>query len=99
MTSGFCSVIPRFALARLISLFWPVPAVKVVSGVDAGVCAPIDIASMLALGVEDSTVTHIRSVGPNAGNIRLSISDVIRSRVGAEFKASGSVLIISAVAP
>ena len=91
--------IPLLALACLISLIIIIPAITVVSGVDARVGAPIDIAITSAFGVENITFSHVRSVGPDTGNFSLSSSDIVQLWVVAEFIASPSVLISSADGP
>ena len=92
--------IPLLALACLISLIIIIPAITVVSGVDARVGAPIKIAIALALLVVDLFVFHVWSVSPDAGNFNLGCSELtVLRRVVAHILAYPSFLILSAVAP
>ena len=92
--------IPLLALACHISLIIIIPAVAVVSGVDASVGAPIKIAIALALHVVDLLVTHVWSVSPDAGNFNLGCSEpTVQRRLVADIHASPMVLVVSAVAP
>ena len=79
-----------------------VPVVAVVSGVDTGIGAPIDIAVVYTVNVEDGRVdiSRIWNVSPDASNINLGLfEETVPRPVVADFLASPTVLIVSAILP
>ena len=75
LVKGGPFTIECFQLTGLLPLVLVVPGVPVVSAVDAGVRAPVDIPVVLALGVEYLAVPEVAPVSPDASDVYLGLGE------------------------